>query len=62
MIDITDKNCLQNRRNGDIIIAEPLLKEIERKLGEGYLVELMRLRDGTVIARSVKKKEITAAH
>lgn len=31
---------------------------IERKLDDGYTVELLKLRDGTIVARSVKKKEI----
>lgn len=33
---------------------------IERKLDDGYTVELLKLRDGTIVARSVKKKEIRA--
>lgn len=31
---------------------------IERALDEGYLVEIIKLRDGTIKARTVKKKEI----
>jgi hypothetical protein len=35
-------------------------REIEKKLDEGYLVELMKRReDGTIVARTVKKKEIS---
>lgn len=41
-------------------LTADLVTAIETKLNEGYLVELMRLRDGTIVARSVKKKEITA--
>lgn len=41
-------------------LTADLVTAIDKKLNEGYLVELLRLRDGTIIARSVKKKEITA--
>lgn len=34
------------------------LQAIECALDRGYLVELMKLRDGTIKARTVKKKEI----
>lgn len=34
------------------------VRMIEKKLDEGYLVELMKRRDGTIVARTVKKKEI----
>lgn len=33
---------------------------IEEALEAGYLVEIIRLRDGTIKARTVKKKEIKA--
>ena len=39
-------------------ITAEYAKAIESKLNDGYLVELMRLRDGTIQARSVRKKEI----
>lgn len=42
-------------------LTADLVTAIESKLNDGYLVELMRLRDGTIIARSVKKKEIVTA-
>ena len=35
------------------------VRMIEKKLDEGYLVELMKRRDGTIVARTVKKKEIS---
>ena len=34
-------------------------REIEKKLDAGYLVELIKLRDGSIVARTVKKKEIS---
>lgn len=39
-------------------IDERTKKEIEAALDAGYLVELMLLRDGTLKARTVRKKEI----
>ena len=32
---------------------------INKALDAGYLVELMKLRDGTIKAKTVKKKEIS---
>lgn len=48
---------------GDIMdgvkINDSIKKEIEKALDDGYLVELIKMRDGTLKARTVKKKEIT---
>lgn len=40
-------------------IDDTLKEQIEKSLDNGYLVELMKMRDGTLKARTVKKKEIT---
>lgn len=40
-------------------ITPEYFREIEKKLDEGYLVEIMKLRDGSIVARTVKKKEIS---
>ena len=53
------KCCSINGEKPNSLTSE-LVSAIENKLRDGYLVELMRLRDGTIVARSVKKKEITA--
>lgn len=53
-------NCSTMKGEKPKSLTAPLVEAIENKLNEGYLVELLRLRDGTIVARSVKKKEITA--
>lgn len=40
-------------------ITPEAARMIEKKLDEGYLVEMKKLRDGTIIVRTVKKKEIS---
>ncbi len=37
---------------------EKLIRAILSALADGYLVELMQMRDGTIKAKTVKKKEI----
>lgn len=44
----------------NVRLDEGLIAAIEKRLNEGYLVEIMKLRDGTIKARSIKKKEIFA--
>ena len=60
---------MQNQRKCDNFnegkpkeLTAEYIKAIELMLDKGFLVEIFKLRDGTIIARSVKKKEITAAH
>lgn len=52
---------MQINRKCDIIqmcIDERMNREIEKALDAGYLVELIKLRDGTLKVRTVRKKEI----
>lgn len=37
---------------------DEIKEQIEKALDDGFLVELIKLRDGTIKARTVKKKEI----
>lgn len=60
---------MQNQRKHDNLSAEKprsldaeYVKAIEAMLDKGFLVELFKLRDGQIVARSVKKKEITTAN
>lgn len=41
-----------------IEIDEKRQPDMEKALDAGFLVELMKLRDGTLKAKTVKKKEI----
>lgn len=54
---------MQDKHKDGIIKADRVLTQeninaINEALNAGYLVELMRLRDGTIKAKTVKKKEI----
>lgn len=52
---------MQINRKCDTIqmcIDERMNREIEKALDAGYLVELIKLRDGTLKVRTVRKKEI----
>lgn len=60
---------MQNQRKHDNLSSEKpktltveYIMAIEQMLDKGFLVELFKLRDGQIVARSVKKKEITTAH
>lgn len=44
---------------GCCVLTAEWIAAIQKKLDDGYLVELMKRRDGTIVVRSVKKKEIT---
>lgn len=47
-----------NKKGMNVKIDEKTKTEIEKALDAGFLVELMKLRDGTLKAKTVKKKEI----
>ena len=54
---------LQSVEKSDTIqvrLDPAMVAGIEQALEAGYLVEIIRLRDGTIKARTVKKKEIKA--
>lgn len=42
----------------DRVLTQDSINAINEALNAGYLVELMKLRDGTIKAKTVKKKEI----
>ena len=44
--------------NNDRILSPKDFAAINEALNAGYLVEIMKLRDGTIKAKTVKKKEI----
>lgn len=46
----------ENKRS---VLPVEHVRAIERALDAGYTVELMKLRDGTIKARTVRKKEIS---
>ncbi len=55
------KNGLFRQNRGGIMketSIDSIKEQIEKALDDGYLVEIIKLRDGTVKAKTVKKKEI----